>query len=382
MFFDKQSLSEKKNYEVFLRLIGSLSNLFSDSSIPALYYRAAENIFCRAFSAENLSRGDIAVDAKKLKLGIGLKTFLEKNSKSFEKVAEFNAARRLYTGLPPEELIRKVAELRNDRIQLAIDAEGLDGAIYHCVLRSEKKFKIFEENMDLIDLNTINHIVPTSGSIKFRDKSHEYTFNRSKSTLLKRFKTQKVLYEFDVEILDDPLKDLMSLLAQSTPQNNFSRIIDTVYLPLYGDGRKQQKGQKVVFEKSGLNQWNARGRTRDANECYIPVPQEVHDFKPDFFPPKTTHFKLKLPNGVTLKVKLCQGSKQGKALMSDPNQDLGKWLLRDVLKVQEGELVNYQMLECLDIDCVRIDKIDESHFEMNFSKVGRYEEFIESLECM
>ena len=41
-----------------LRVIGSLSKLSTDGDIPYLYYRMAENIFCKAFQAMNLARSD------------------------------------------------------------------------------------------------------------------------------------------------------------------------------------------------------------------------------------------------------------------------------------------------------------------------------------
>ncbi|MDO8735127.1 MAG: restriction endonuclease, partial [Elusimicrobiota bacterium] len=64
-------------YFNYLRAICSLSKLFSDSEVPYLYYRVAENVFCKSFNADNLSRDDLAYDAKKDKIGVGLKTFTE-----------------------------------------------------------------------------------------------------------------------------------------------------------------------------------------------------------------------------------------------------------------------------------------------------------------
>lgn len=90
MFFETQTIKQKQKYQDFLKIAGCLSNLFSESEIPYLYYRVAEKIFCRAFEAEDLSRSDVSADAKKKFLGIGLKTFLVGNKKSFQKVAEFN----------------------------------------------------------------------------------------------------------------------------------------------------------------------------------------------------------------------------------------------------------------------------------------------------
>ena len=45
-----------------LRLVGSLSGLFSDSDIPLLHYRATENLYCSDFNATNLARADVSAD--------------------------------------------------------------------------------------------------------------------------------------------------------------------------------------------------------------------------------------------------------------------------------------------------------------------------------
>ena len=59
MFFENQSKNEQELYKNFLKTVGSLSNLFSDSSIPYLYYRVAEKVFCKSFKADDLSRSDV-----------------------------------------------------------------------------------------------------------------------------------------------------------------------------------------------------------------------------------------------------------------------------------------------------------------------------------
>ena len=89
-FFKNQIVGEQIKYIELLKVTGALSNLFAESENPFLYYRAMENIFCKAFNADNLSRGDVSADASKNSIGIGLKTFLHMNGKTFQKVAEFN----------------------------------------------------------------------------------------------------------------------------------------------------------------------------------------------------------------------------------------------------------------------------------------------------
>jgi hypothetical protein len=83
---------------------------------------------------------------------------------------------------------------------------------------------------------------------------------------------------------------------------------------------------------------------------------------------------LKLPNGKIIQSKICQDG--GKALMSYSNRELGQWILRDVLRLKEGELVTYEKLQVLGVDSIRIDKINNSTYEINFASSGTYDDFI------
>lgn len=368
MFFSSQSTLQKKEYEEFLKIAWSLSNLFSESSTPYLYYRVAEKVFCRAFGAEDLSRSDVSADAKKWNLWIWLKTFLAWNNNSSQKVAEFNKDKPLYSSLKADYLIRKISELRNERINFTKRAHAIDSAIYHCVVRDEWKFMIYEEHMDLVDIENIRNINSKSTSISFDDGIHEYSFSLSKSTLLKKFNTTPIEYSFWVQMLKDPLLELRSLIESLKINTSEGRIIGTVFLPLYWSNH-------LVYEKSGLNQWNAGGRKRDANEVYIPIPAEIHKRFPEFFPDRDSPFDLRLPNGDTMTSKICQDN--SKALMSYSNKELGKWILRDVLNLEDWELLTYEKLQTIWIDSVRIDKINDWTFEINFSNLWDYETFIE-----
>ena len=51
MLYPSMCQSDKERYKQLLSLIGSLSNMFSDSNIPYLYYRVAERIYCNSFKA-------------------------------------------------------------------------------------------------------------------------------------------------------------------------------------------------------------------------------------------------------------------------------------------------------------------------------------------
>jgi hypothetical protein len=182
MFIEKQIIAQQEAYKKYLQIIGSLSKLSSDSNIPYLYYRMAEKIFCTAFETEDLSRSDVSIDTKKDNLGIGLKTYLLGNKKTFQKIAEFNNDRKLYKDLEPKKLIKKVSELRNARLEFIENTYDITSSIYHCVLRDIKKFKIFEEPIAKIDIEKIIIVKKTDSSIIFEDGNHEYSFLLSKST--------------------------------------------------------------------------------------------------------------------------------------------------------------------------------------------------------
>jgi len=364
MFYLNESEESKKKYIDSLKIIGSLSNLFSDSSTPYLYYRIAEKMFCNSFKADDLSRGDVALDAYKEKIGIGLKTFLASNNKTFQKVAEFNKDRDLYENLDTEEVITTITRLRNKRIEFTQNLYGIENSIYHCVVRDNNSFSLYEEKMDLINLENIKDISKKKNIIKFNDELHEYSFNLSKSTLTKRFITAKTITKFDVDILLNPLEDIRKCLSKNNNYIDKSMLKHYIYLPLYGS-------RKTVYPKSALNQWNASGRIRDDDEVYIPIPIAVHKKVSDFFPPREEPFDLILPNKKILKAKVCQ--ENSKALMSYSNKDLGQWILRDVLKLNYGELLTYDKLREIGVDSVKIEKIDSLKYEINFTSLDSYE---------
>jgi hypothetical protein len=370
MFLQKQEENQIEYYQRLLEAAGSLSRLFGESSEPYLYYRFVENLFCKSFNAENLSRGDTSADASKDNLGIGIKTFLHKNGATFEKVAEFNKDSVSLRKLDEEQMIVEVSKLRNERIETTKRIHGLDNLIYHCVTRRDGGILLYEQPMDTISINKISNLAIDGNIINFKDESNEYKYNMSKSTLYKKFGSQNVYSDFEVKIFNDPFSELEKLFAQ-VRDITFSPVKERehIFLPLYS----YEKGQKVVFEKSGLNQWNAGGRPRNLGEVYIPIPKFVHNHYPDFFPPRDIKFNLKLPNNKILSAKLCQ--ENSKALMTDPNKDLGEWLLRDILQLKEGELLTYKKLEDLGLDSVVIYKIDEENYEIDFTKIGSFDNF-------
>lgn len=370
MFVDTQYKDSQDRYTKLLQIIASLSKLNSDKDEPYLYYRMAENIFCEAFLADNLSRNDISIDAKKDNIGLGLKTFSHRNGKVLEKIAEFNRDLPSYQNAFTLDKCKIISTLRNYRLSLACEISDVNSLIYHCISRDKNVMYIHEEPMHFINIDNINIINESSNIIRFTDNLNEYSFNISKSTLYKRFNINP-MYKIPVNILQNPYEILEKIWINHVTQKN--PVVDSVVLALYSCNRL---GIKFVPQKSGLNQWNAGGRPRDKNEIYIPIPAIIHKLKPNFFPPRDSSFSLRLPNGTYLSVKVCQDNE--KALMSNPNLALGEWLLRDILKLTESTIVTYDYLQYLGIDSVEIVKYLDETYAINFKGIGSYEEFLEN----
>lgn len=376
--YNEEAINE---YKKMLANTGALSRLFSESAAPYLVSRSTENIYCEAFNAENLSRSDCTADAKYNEVGIGIKTFLHGNGHTLQKVAEFNKQTDEYRHKTPRELIYKVAELRNERIRFTEATHNLTHMIYHCVTREDGKILIYEEKMDPIQIKDIKNINAKKTTISFEDGLHEYSFNITKSTLYKRFNLDVLepMWTINVDIIEQPYRALeavreylVTTSSSEQQENSRSSIEDRpfVILPLFSD-----RGERHVPARSGLNQWNANGRARDADEIYVPIPAWIHRVFPGFFPERDQPFNLQVPDGRLLDVKLCQ---QGsKALMSNPNKDLGEWLLRDVFNLEERQLLTYEDLELAGIDSVRVTKLDDQNYAINFCELGTYDNFVE-----
>ncbi|MBE7517012.1 MAG: NgoFVII family restriction endonuclease [Chloracidobacterium sp.] len=387
MFTNLQNLEQQEYYLKMLGIVGSLTRLFSANSEPYIDYRIAENLFCKAFEAENLSRSDVSADAKKEKKGIGIKTFLDKGGISFEKIAEFNKNNPLYKNKVEGEKILEIAKLRNDRLSATKAWCQIEDIFYHCVTRGNNKIYVYECNADPINLSEIQITKTTEAAISFNDGTNEYRFVNSKSTLYRKFERDNVLLESDIDILDDPfelLEDLLTKDDQSVVEKfikkdetlfvpaKYAVKYPRIYLPLYS----VRNGEKYIPEKSGLNQWRADGRPRNSNEVYIPIPSWIHKTFPSFFPPRKVAFNLRLSNDQLVSAAVCQDN--GKALMSNPNSDLGEWLLRGLMNLDEKTLVEYKYLDGLGVDSVVIDKIGELNYEIDVVQTGSFDDFKEA----
>lgn len=397
MFYDRQPLSNREAYKDMLRIMGQLSKLFSESDCPYLAYRAHENIFCKYLGTDNLARSDCSADAKKDGIGIGLKTWMGNDD---QKVAEFGKLKKHYEGLTGMELVKTIAEYRNERIRVTKKLHGIREMVYHVVKRIPNMMQILECAFDDIDIEAIQ-IIPHRGNENntyFTDGKHTYHFSVSKNTLYMIFDGMELLDSFEVRIMDDPYLLLVSLTEQAVTGRQSHDYVSsghmiqsfhgqepeiqvsnpTLCLPLYS--RRGTGKEKFVAEKSDLNQWNASGRLRDANELYIPYQAVDRQRDPSFFPPRDTPVTLHLPDGTEISAKVCQEVDKrhpqlGKAIMSNPNKVLGKWLLRDVFGLDEGTVVTYEMLELFGVDSVIFTKNKELDYSVDFAEIGTYERF-------
>lgn len=256
--------------------------------------------------------------------------------------------------------------------------------------------QILECSFDYIEIDKIK-IVENRGNENntyFTDGHHTYHFSISKNTLYMIFENLELLDVFTVDIVADPYALLMAfdlgmgkisqkfdyMLGGEVLETSVEKVLmeskEQLCLPLYS--RKGSAREKFVAEKSGLNQWNASGRKRDPNELYIPYQTIDRGRNPEFFPPRDIPFNLHLPDGTEISAKVCQEAdknnpKIGKAIMSNPNKILGKWLLRDVFEIEEGTIITYEMLEKFGVDSVVFTKNDELDYSVDFSPIGTYE---------
>ena len=384
MFYATQPKESQERYKHYLTIMGKLSRLFTTSSNLYLDSRVSEIVFCEAFQAYNTSRDDSTSDANINGLGVGIKTFIY-NKSCFQKIAEFNAARKHYKDFKDTELINYLAEARNERIRLTQAQYGLERLIYHYVTKTTKAFSIFEQEMPVINTDSLKIKKSDERSLIFTDDLKEYNFNRSKSVLQMRFDSLLPIDTLEVDVLENPLSFLESCFEKSeyssilTPVK--SKVLDEIYLPLYVvTPRKPYKYGDVPIGTS-INKWFANGRPRNDRELAILIPSVIHDIKPHFFSttPDKNRFDLILPNGNSLVARACGGKKgREKDLESNPNKALGEWLIDDIFQIDMNnpQPITREYLNTIGIDAVKISKLDETHYAIDFAKIGAFEEFL------
>lgn len=82
---------------------------------------------------------------------------------------------------------------------------------------------------------------------------------------------------------------------------------------------------------------------------------------------------LHLPDGQTISAKLCQSGTKG--LMSEPYKALGKWILRDLMRISIGQLVTLNDLNRLAFDSLMLTKVDNLNYKLTVSYSQSYSDF-------
>lgn len=400
IIWDKFSEREQQEYIYFLKIFGSLSGLFKDnqegtnSRKPYLYYRNHEQLYARVFEVEDLTRKDSAFDALKIwkgdRVGIGLKTWIHTKDCTYQKVAEFNKSapeviEPLIKNGTPEEVIYKVAELRNERIMLDKRLYRTDREIYHIITRDDEVMNILETPYDFIDMDTLELIKIDGKTYTFKDKLHKYKFYKSKSVLLEEFDASQVeiIKQIPIEQFDDPFELLRTI---NIPKENKKIIYEEIYLPLYQD---KMEG-RFVSSCSGINIRHSKPKSKGSNiprpeyEIEVRISKWIHHIFPKFFgidaldenqikDVKLNDFDLILPDGRILRGRIKQ--QNGKSLQTKPQSALGEWILKDVLGLKNREVVTWELLAKLGIDSLKVIKVNNKQFKITIAETGAYEKF-------
>lgn len=409
IIWNKFSQKEKDEYIEFLKIFGALSGLFKDNQEganarkPYLYYRNHEQLFARVFNVEDLTRKDSAFDAlgpwKNDRVGIGLKTWIHTKDNTYQKVAEFNklapeVIAPLIKNGTSEEVIRKVSQLRNERIMLDKRLYKTDRDVYHFITRDDDVMNIIETPYDLIDIDSLE-LISDGKTYTFKDKLRNYKFYTSKSVLLEEFDASagEIIEQIPIEQFDDPF-ELIRMI--NLPKENYEVaceekedyevVNEEIILPLYQD----KKEGPVVSDCSGINIRHSKPKNKGSNtprpeyEIEVRVSTWIHHIFPKFFGinafdndeihnKELNDFDLVLPDGRVLRGRIKQ--ENGKSLQTNPQGALGEWILKDVLGLENREVVTMDYLKTLGIDSLRITKLDDKHFKITVAETGAYEKF-------
>lgn len=409
IIWNKFLQKEKDEYIEFLKIFGALSGLFKDNQEginarkPYLYYRNHEQLFTRVFNVEDLTRKDSAFDAlgkwDNDRVGIGLKTWIHTKDNTYQKVAEFNklapeVIAPLIKNGTSEEVIRKVSQLRNERIMLDKRLYKTDREVYHYITRDDNVMNIIETTYDLIDIDSLE-LISDGKTYTFKDKLHNYKFYTSKSVLLEEFDASKgqIIEQVPIEQFDDPFEliRMINLSSKnyeiaSEEEAQYETHNEEVILPLYQD----KKEGPFVSPCSGVNIRHSKPKNKGSNtlrpkyEIEVRVSMWIHHVFPGFFGinafkedeiknNELNDFDLILPDGKILRGRIKQDN--GKSLQTNPQGALGEWILKDVLGFENREVVTMEHLQALGIDSLRITKLDNKHFKITVAETGAYEKF-------
>lgn len=431
------SQEQKDEYIHYLQIFGALSGLFKDNqegtnaNKPYLYYRNHEQLYARVFEVSDLTRKDSAFDAlAKIdgkNIGIGLKTWIHTRDLTYQKVAEFNklAPTEIYPLIAegnPGDVIKKVSQLRNDRMwldkRLYETKEGDD--IYHFVTRDSNEMNIVETSYDLIQLDSLKLISSNGKTYYFSDGKRNYRFYSSKSVLLEEFDASdsSIITSVPIKQFENPFELIGSIRL---PQNESPTLIKPdLILPLYSYLGSKVRGDRRadVPQGAGINKWHRVNSINRPWDIEIRIPKWIHEKFPTWFfdhnfiegtllmkkqqvsfvSENPDHYRVKNSNSLNYvdfilempsgkRVGASVNGENGKNLQSKKSKDLGHWLLSTVFGVPKyvmenkhsHDIITMEKLEELGIDSIRLRMIDEKNriIAIDVAEIGAFEEFSE-----
>lgn len=394
--------NKKKKYLNRIIILGMLSGLFKDlrgknGKKPYLHYRNHEIFFIDSFEVQGITRKDSAFDAivrvNGKTIGVGLKTWIHNSDYSNQKVAEFNKKskelRELFDSDKNIELVHRVSELRNSRIDDDKRLYETESDIYHFITRDNNCFYVVESSYEKIDIENIKDINKTKISISFSDGKNSYIFNMSKSTLFKKFNASKEerIVSVKINIHSDPFSIIENIF--NTPNrlehiNSISKLNNSenfIILPLYNDDNYLVNEKSAFNASLGSSKSKGSNRPRPAYEAYIHIPIYIHYLYPNFFgfnaldrdSRNCSGFNLHLPNGEIIAAKITQDD--GKSLQTNPQSILGKWLLFNIFGLREYEMLTRNIIDEKEIDSIKVTKIDDENFKVDVCSYLDYEKW-------
>ena len=417
--------AELDGYKTLLRELARLSALFSESDKPALNYRSVEGAYAWATGSVDIGRKIVAFDAIHPDgFGVGIKTFVVEPSAtySFEKVAEFDEAAKAgrFGVASREELAKRIAKERNDRIAKAYDVSFMgdptlvpkagSSPIYHCVIRTTHSIFIQEFEYPFIDVDNIEILSKPGRTLEFSDGRHTYKWSSSKSTILMRFD------------LANPRANLKQYVSWPDRKELYSHILTPPGLAIPESARGKVEKDKVpgedywvlpfftpsrdgishkIAEASGINLCFAsqKNRPRKMGESEVAVLQTLRNDFPDFLPylgpGKTPSSKFILPSGIEVSGK--RTGTNGKNLTfsdsrtgSHNQQVFTDWIYFEIDEKNKSKVENrwrrkkpYAYKDLLDsgVDSLVIEKGKEKgSYRLRLGELGSYDSFAELLD--
>jgi hypothetical protein len=162
-------------------------------------------------------------------------------------------------------------------------------------------------------------------------------------------------YNFRIQRRSQTLQGISQEGTKETASINLENL-EFVDLPLL------LKNDTLIHEKSGLN-WGQRPG-REPNQAYIPVKMKIHLDHPNFFPPLEQTFTMLTDDRKQLMCVMAQANR--KAIHTSENNSIMGRYFRERLGVAFGASVNVQDVVNYGRTSVRVYKIDDETYFMDF----------------